>query len=209
MVHLTRIYTRTGDGGTTRLVDNSLVPKTDLRVEAYGTVDELNSAIGVTIAAGDLSKSVFDALRIIQNELFDLGSDLATPLNLEATTEPLRIILPSIDRLEHWCDDFMSGLKELNSFILPGGTVGAAHLHVCRTVCRRAERSAWRAADAFGIDTAGGVSGLAITYLNRLSDLFFILSRVANRRDGDVLWVPGADRPPVRTPPSEQPLLGQ
>ena len=199
MVHLTRIYTRTGDGGTTRLVDNSLVAKTDLRVEAYGTVDELNSAIGLAIASGNLSKSMFDALRIIQNELFDLGSDLATPMNLNATTEPLRIILPSVERLERWCDAFMSGLAELNSFILPGGTIGAAHLHMCRTVCRRAERSAWRAADEFGVDTAGGVSGLAITYLNRLSDLFFILARVANRRDGDVLWVPGADRPAVVT----------
>jgi cob(I)alamin adenosyltransferase len=203
MVHLTRIYTRTGDGGTTRLVDNSLVAKTDLRVEAYGTVDELNSAMGVAIAQGALSKSTSDALRIIQNELFDLGCDLATPLNLDATIEPLRIILPSIDRLEGWCDDFMSGLAELNSFVLPGGSAGAAHLHVCRTICRRAERTAWRAADEFGVDTAGGVSGLAITYLNRLSDLFFILARVANRRDGDVLWVPGADRPEARTAHSD------
>jgi cob(I)alamin adenosyltransferase len=203
MVHLTRIYTRTGDGGTTRLVDNSLVQKTDLRVEAYGTVDELNSAIGVAIAQGGLAKSIFDSLRIIQNELFDLGSDLATPVHLDATTEPLRIILPSIDRLERWCDDYMSGLAELNSFVLPGGTVGAAQLHVCRTICRRAERGAWRAADEFGVDTSGGVNGLAITYLNRLSDLLFILARVANRRDGDILWVPGADRPPLRRPRSE------
>jgi cob(I)alamin adenosyltransferase len=196
MVHLTRIYTRTGDGGTTRLVDNSLVPKTDLRVEAYGTVDELNSAIGVAIAMGNLSRSIFDALRIIQNELFDLGSDLATPLEPGAKMEPLRIISSSVDRLEGWCDDFMSGLAELNSFLLPGGAAGAAHLHVCRTICRRAERSAWRAADEFGVDTAGGVNSLAITYLNRLSDLLFILARVANRRDGDILWVPGADRRP-------------
>ncbi len=203
MVHLTRIYTRTGDGGMTRLVDNSLVAKTDLRVEAYGTVDELNSAIGVAIAPGMLSRSIFDALRVIQNELFDLGSDLATPLRLAPTTEPLRIIQPSIDRLEGWCDDFMSGLAELNSFVLPGGAVGAAHLHVCRTICRRAERSAWRAADEFGVDCGGGVSSLAITYLNRLSDLLFILARVANRRDGDILWVPGADRPPVPTPAGE------
>ena len=199
MVHLTRIYTRTGDGGTTRLVDNSLVPKTDLRVEAYGTVDELNSAIGVAIAVGSLSRSIFDALRIIQNELFDLGSDLATPLEPGARMEPLRIIASSVDRLEGWCDDFMSGLAELNSFLLPGGTAGAAHLHVCRTICRRAERSAWRAADEFGVDTAGGVNSLAITYLNRLSDLLFILARVANRRDGDILWVPGTDRRPPAT----------
>lgn len=206
MVHLTRIYTRTGDGGTTRLVDNSLVAKTDLRVEAYGTVDELNSAIGVAIAEGDLSRSTFEALRIIQNELFDLGSDLATPLQPDAKTEPLRIILPSIDRLECWCDEFMSGLADLNSFLLPGGTKGAAHLHVCRTICRRAERSAWRAASEFGVDTPGGVSSLAITYLNRLSDLLFILARVANRRDGDVLWVPGAARPSGPPKPVEAPL---
>ena len=197
MVHLTRIYTRTGDGGTTRLVNNTLVSKTDLRVEAYGTVDELNSAIGVAIAVGNLSRSTFDALRIIQNELFDLGSDLATPLDPGARIEPLRIIASSVDRLEGWCDDFMSGLAELNSFLLPGGTVGAAHLHVCRTICRRAERGAWRAADEFGVDTSGGVNSLAITYLNRLSDLLFILARVANRRDGDILWVPGADRRPL------------
>jgi cob(I)alamin adenosyltransferase len=203
MVHLTRIYTRTGDGGTTRLVDNSLVQKTDLRVEAYGTVDELNSAIGVAIAQGGLPKSIFDSLRIIQNELFDLGSDLATPVRLDATTEPLRIIPSSIQRLEDWCDDYMSGLADLTSFVLPGGTIGAAQLHVCRTTCRRAERSAWRAAEVFGVDTAGGVNGLAITYLNRLSDLLFILSRAANRRDGDILWVPGAARPAMRLPPNE------
>jgi len=161
MVHLTRIYTRTGDGGSTRLVDNTLVAKTDSRVEAYGTVDELNSAIGVAVAAGDLTRSMLDALRIIQNELFDLGCDLATPLDPDATTEPLRIIPTSIERLESWCDDFMSGLAELNSFVLPGGSVGAAHLHVCRTICRRAERSAWHAANEFGTDTPGGVSALA------------------------------------------------
>ena len=201
MVHLTRIYTRIGDAGNTRLVDNSLVPKTDARVEAYGTVDELNAAIGVTLVVGGLPLSMVDSLRIIQNELFDLGSDLATPLDPQAATEPLRIIQSSIDRLEKWCDEFMSGLTELRSFVLPGGSTGAAHLHVCRTVCRRAERSAWRAAEVFGTDTAGGISPLAITYLNRLSDLLFIMSRAANRRDGDVLWVPGADR--QSAPPTE------
>jgi cob(I)alamin adenosyltransferase len=200
MVHLTRIYTRTGDAGSTRLVDNSLVPKTDARVEAYGTVDELNAAIGVTIVVGGLPRSMVDSLHIIQNELFDLGSDLATPLDPQATTEPLRIIQSSVDRLEKWCDEFMSGLTDLRSFVLPGGSTGAAHLHVCRTVCRRAERSAWRAAEVFGTDAAGGVSGIAIMYLNRLSDLLFILSRAANRRDGDVLWVPGADRQPAAQP---------
>lgn len=196
MVHLTRIYTRTGDAGTTRLVDNSLVHKTDARVEAYGTVDELNASIGVALAVGDLPAALADALRIVQSELFDLGSDLATPLDPAATTEPLRIIQTSIDRLESWCDQFMVGLDQLRSFVLPGGSAGSAYLHVCRTVCRRAERDAWRAADTFGIDTAGGISGRAITYLNRLSDLLFIASRAANRDQGDVLWVPGTDRGP-------------
>ncbi|HET7724934.1 MAG TPA: cob(I)yrinic acid a,c-diamide adenosyltransferase [Propionibacteriaceae bacterium] len=202
MVHLTRIYTRTGDRGTTRLVDNSLVPKTDLRVEAYGTVDELNSTIGVALALGELPRSMVDLLRLIQNELFDLGSDLATPLRPDPATEPLRIIASSVERLEGWCDEYMGGLAELRSFVLPGGTPAAAHLHVCRTICRRAERIAWRAADEFGLDTPDGISGLAVTYLNRLSDLLFILARAANRSDGDVLWVPGGTRlvPPVRQP---------
>ncbi len=197
MVHLTRIYTRTGDGGSTRLVDNSLVAKTDARVEAYGTVDELNATIGVALSMGTLPRSITDALRIVQSELFDLGSDLATPINPDAATEPLRVIQSSIDRLEGWCDEFMSGLAELRSFVLPGGSPGAAYLHVSRTVCRRAERCAWRAAEEFGTDSAGGVNPLAITYLNRLSDLLFIWSRAANRRDGDVLWVPGTDRQPT------------
>ncbi len=201
MVHLTRIYTRTGDRGTTRLVDNSLVSKTDLRVEAYGTVDELNSAIGVTLSLGEVSLSMVDVLRLIQNELFDLGSDLATPLAPDAPTEPLRIIASSVDRLESWCDEYMSGLSELRSFVLPGGTAAAAHLHICRTTCRRAERIAWRAVEQFGLDTPGGLSGLAVTYLNRLSDLLFILARVANRRDGDILWVPGASRPTLAPRP--------
>ncbi|MHB1007828.1 MAG: cob(I)yrinic acid a,c-diamide adenosyltransferase [Propionibacteriaceae bacterium] len=202
MVHLTRIYTRTGDRGTTRLVDNSLVPKTDLRVEAYGTVDELNSAIGVTLSLGELPRSMVDALRLIQNELFDLGSDLATPLRPDAPTEPLRVISSSVDRLEGWCDEYMGGLAELRSFVLPGGTPAAAHLHVCRTICRRAERIAWRAADEFGLDAPGGISSLAVTYLNRLSDLLFILARATNRRDGDILWVPGGSRqaPPLQPP---------
>lgn len=197
MVHLTRIYTRTGDAGSTRLVDNSLVAKTDARVEAYGTVDELNATIGVALSMGSLPRSITDALRIVQSELFDLGSDLATPIDPDATTEPLRVIQSSIDRLEGWCDEFMSGLTELRSFVLPGGSPGAAYLHVSRTVCRRAERCAWRAAQEFGTGTAGGVNPLAITYLNRLSDLLFIWSRAANRRDGDVLWVPGTDRQPT------------
>ncbi|MDO5286195.1 MAG: cob(I)yrinic acid a,c-diamide adenosyltransferase [Actinomycetia bacterium] len=199
MVHLTRIYTRTGDAGTTRLVDNSQVPKTDLRVEAYGCVDELNSLLGVVIATGGLGKSVVDLLRVVQNELFDLGSDLATPLAAQPKWEPLRVLQSSVDRLEQWCDEHGSGLPELRSFVLPGGTTASAYLHLARTVCRRAERVAWAAAAEVGTDVGtddqpGGVNPVALTYLNRLSDLLFILARSANRRDGDILWVPGGER---------------
>ncbi len=204
MVRLTRIYTRTGDGGQTRLSDMSLTAKTDPRVEAYGDVDEANSAIGVALAAGELPVEIRDALRIIQNELFDLGADLSNPLRVPGPDDPpaLRIIASSIERLEHWCDQFGDPLPALKSFILPGGSPAAAQLHVARTVARRAERAAWVAATAYGTEpvadpeTPGGVNPLAITYLNRLSDLLFILTRAVNGEDGDVLWVPGRDREP-------------
>ncbi len=204
MVRLTRIYTRTGDGGQTRLSDMSLTAKTDPRVEAYGDVDEANSAIGVALAAGELPAEIRDALRIIQNELFDLGADLSNPLRVPGPDDPpaLRIIASSIERLEHWCDQFGDPLPALKSFILPGGSLAAAQLHVARTVARRAERAAWVAATAYGTEpvadpeTPGGVNPLAITYLNRLSDLLFILTRAVNGADGDVLWVPGRDREP-------------
>ena len=148
MVRLTRIYTRTGDGGQTRLSDMSLTAKTDPRVEAYGDVDEANSAIGVALAAGELPVEIRDALRIVQNELFDLGADLSNPLRVPGPDDPpaLRIIASSIDRLEHWCDQFGDPLPALKSFILPGGSLAAAQLHVARTVTRRAERAAWVAA---------------------------------------------------------------
>ncbi len=199
MVHLTRIYTRTGDGGATRLVDNSVARKTDPRVEAYGDVDELNSMIGLAVASGGLDDDVVEHLTLIQNELFDLGSDLANPLVAEPRWEPLRIVQTSIDRLEAWCDEHGADLESLRSFVLPGGTVGSAHLHLARTICRRAERRAWTAVETYGTEigqegSPGGVNSLAVTYLNRLSDLLFILSRVANRTVGDVLWVPGKDR---------------
>ncbi|HSN42926.1 MAG TPA: cob(I)yrinic acid a,c-diamide adenosyltransferase [Propionibacteriaceae bacterium] len=209
MVNLTRIYTRTGDAGETRLSDNSVTRKTDLRVEAYGQVDEANSAIGVALATGGLDERCTAALTIIQNELFDLGADLSNPLSANPPWEPLRVIQPSIDRLEVWCDEFGEDLPNLRSFILPGGTPAAANLHVARTICRRAERAAWRALEAHGTDVAdesgvqGGVNPLAVTYLNRLSDLLFIMSRYANR-DDEVLWVPGGERNPegTRTRPS-------
>ena len=204
MVRLTRIYTRTGDGGQTRLTDMSLTAKTDPRVEAYGDVDEANSAIGVALAAGELPDGVRDALRIVQNELFDLGADLSNPLRVPGPDDPpaLRIIASSIERLEQWCDQFGDPLPALKSFILPGGSLPAAQLHVARTITRRAERAAWVAAAAYGTEpvadpeTPGGVNPLAMTYLNRLSDLLFILTRAVNGADGDVLWVPGGDREP-------------
>ena len=203
MVRLTRIYTRTGDAGQTRLSDLSPVDKTDPRVEAYGDVDEANSAIGVALAVGGLPDEVAAVLRRVQNEMFDLGADLSTPLRaLTSTDQPqeLRITQEYVDRLEAWCDQFGDPLPSLESFILPGGSQAAAQLHVARTVVRRAERASWVAVQAYGTDAVaeaerpGGISALAITYLNRLSDLLFILTRVVNRPDGDVLWVPGGDR---------------
>ncbi len=196
MVHLTKIYTRTGDAGQTRLSDNSVATKTDLRVEAYGQVDEANAVLGVATARGDLPGQLTAALRLIQNELFDLGADLSTPLAEKPPWEPLRIVQSCIDRLEGWCDVYSAQVGPLNSFILPGGTQTAAQLHVARTIVRRAERTAWRAADAYGLDVEGGLNPLALTYLNRLSDLLFLASRVANAEVGDVLWVPGTDRTP-------------
>jgi cob(I)alamin adenosyltransferase len=203
MVRLTRIYTRTGDAGQTQLSDLSPVSKTDPRVAAYGDVDEANSAIGVAVAGGGLPDDVAAVLRTVQNEMFDVGADLSTPLRVPTSIEPrpeLRITQDYIDRLEAWCDEFGKPLPNLKSFILPGGSPAAAQLHLARTVVRRAERAAWAAVQAYGTDTVtdshlpGGVSTLAITYLNRLSDLLFILTRVVNGPDSDVLWVPGGER---------------
>jgi cob(I)alamin adenosyltransferase len=199
MVHLTRIYTRTGDGGRTRLADMSLTAKTDPRVEAYGDVDEANSSIGVALASDGLPEDVARTLSRIQNELFDAGADLSTPVVTDPKHEPLRITADYVDRLEADCDAYGDPLPALHSFILPGGARAAAQLHVARTVVRRAERAGWRAVQQYGTepagnDTPGGVNPLALTYLNRLSDLLFILTRVVNGADGDVLWVPGGDR---------------
>ena len=203
MVRLTRIYTRTGDAGQTQLSDLSPVSKTDPRVAAYGDVDEANSAIGVALAAGGLPDEVAAVLRTVQNEMFDVGADLSTPLRAPTSANPLpelRITQEYIDRLEAWCDQFSNPLPNLKSFILPGGSPAAAQLHLARTVMRRAERTAWAAVQAYGTEAVadpqlpGGVSTLAITYLNRLSDLLFILTRVVNGTDGDVLWMPGGER---------------
>ncbi|MFJ4658454.1 cob(I)yrinic acid a,c-diamide adenosyltransferase [Nocardia sp. NPDC088792] len=187
-VHLTRIYTRTGDDGTTGLSDFSRVPKTDPRLIAYADCDETNAALGVAIALGQPDERILTVLRHIQNDLFDAGADLSTPVVADPKYPPLRITQPYIDRLEQWCDEFNEPLAPLNSFILPGGTPLAALLHTARTVARRAERSAWAAVDAHPDDT----SVLPAKYLNRLSDLLFILGRVANP-EGDILWRPGGE----------------
>lgn len=211
MVRLTRIYTRTGDAGETRLSDMSLTTKTDPRVAAYGDVDETNSVIGVALATKELPGEVAAVLRTVQNELFDLGADLSNPLHVrgEDAGPELRVTQDYVDRLEGWCDRFSETLSPLTSFILPGGSVAAAQLHVARTIARRAERSAWTAAAAYGTqatvaETPGGLNPVAITYLNRLSDLLFILTRVANGRDGDVLWVPGGQRRTAPGPATER-----
>ena len=199
MVNLTRIYTRTGDAGRTRLSDMSETAKTDPRVEAYGHVDEANSLLGIVTTQADLPEDVRATLRHIQNELFDCGADLSNPLSANPPWEPLRIIQPYIDRLEAWCDEYGEPLPPLRSFILPGGTQTTAYLHLARSVVRRAERAGWRAAEAHGTEPAaeghpGGVNLLALTYLNRLSDLLFIMARVTGQAAGEVLWVPGKDR---------------
>ncbi|MDT4923703.1 MAG: cob(I)alamin adenosyltransferase [Pseudonocardiales bacterium] len=188
-VHLTRIYTKTGDDGTTALGDMSRVPKTDPRVGAYADCDETNAALGVALALGNVPERIATVLRTIQNDLFDLGADLCTPVVADPPYSPLRIDDTYVERLEAWCDEFNAGLPKLASFILPGGTPAAALLHHARTVARRAERSAWALHEA----DAARTNRAAVRYLNRLSDLLFILSRTANP-DGDVLWKPGGER---------------
>ena len=190
MVNLTRIYTRTGDGGQTRLGDMSTTTKTDLRLAAYADVDEANAHLGSALVQGGLSEEVAAVLTRVQNDLFDVGADFCTPVVENPEFPPLRIEQGYVDRLEAWCDHYNADLPKLRSFILNGGTAGAALLHVARTVVRRAERSAWAAYEVHGAT----MNVLAITYLNRLSDLLFILARHANREQGDVLGVPGGER---------------
>ncbi|MFC0543980.1 cob(I)yrinic acid a,c-diamide adenosyltransferase [Kutzneria chonburiensis] len=187
-VHLTRIYTRVGDDGTTALGDFSRVPKTSPRLAAYADVDETNAAIGVAIALGQLPEELSGLLRKIQNDLFDVGADLCTPIVPDPKYPPLRVTQAYVDRLEGWCDEHNADLPALKSFILNGGTPGAALLHQARTITRRAERATWALLEAEAEQT----NVLAAKYLNRLSDLLFILARVANP-DGDVLWQPGGN----------------
>lgn len=189
MVVLSKIYTRTGDGGQTALGDGSRVAKHDLRVAAYGTVDEANAALGLARLHGG---GMDGRLAAIQNDLFDLGADLCRPDpadDAEAEYPPLRMTEAQVDRLEAEIDEMNAGLDPLRSFVLPGGSALAAHLHLCRTVTRRAERLVVELAAAEDITPA------AVKYLNRLSDWFFVASRHANAGGkGDVLWVPGANR---------------
>ncbi|MSO25339.1 MAG: cob(I)yrinic acid a,c-diamide adenosyltransferase [Candidatus Nanopelagicaceae bacterium] len=191
MVNLTRIYTKTGDDGTTSLGDMSRTSKNDPRLEAYATVDEANSSIGVVLAMGNLKDEEIKTLLIrVQNDLFDVGADLCTPVVDKPEHEPLRVLESQIDYLEKQIDKFNENLSPLRSFVLPSGTPAAALLHVARTVTRRAERATWHAIHSFG----SGVNPVTAKYLNRLSDLLFVLARYANKDIGDQLWVPGANR---------------
>jgi cob(I)alamin adenosyltransferase len=190
-VVLSRIYTRTGDDGQTALSDGTRTAKTDSRLAAYADVEEANCAIGTAIALGQPEPEITRLLLRIQNELFDVGADLANPItDAPPPFPPLRIDVSYIDALEEACDRYNEDLPVLRSFVLPGGIPAAALLHTARTVTRRAERSAWAAVSEHG-DT---VNPLAARYLNRLSDLLFILGRQLNAEHGDVLWRPGGER---------------
>jgi len=184
-VNLTRIYTKLGDGGETHLGDMSRVPKTHPRIEAYGAIDELNAQIGLAIATGDLPAPYAEWLRRIQNDLFDCGADLSVPEDPASDRERLRVLPEQTEWLEARCDEVNATLQPLKSFVLPGGSPAAAHLHVCRTVCRRAERRAI---------VVEGANPEVVRYLNRLSDLLFILSRAANAGGEEPLWQPGRFR---------------
>lgn len=190
MVYLNRIYTRTGDTGETSLGDGTRVAKTHQRIVAFGAVDELNATLGTALALGGLTVPFRDRLTLIQNDLFDLGADLCVP-EKEAPPElaPLRIVESQVEQLERWLDEDTAQLEPLTSFILPGGTAGAALLHQCRTVCRRAEIETLKLAEAERINPA------AIRYLNRLSDLMFVMARMSNHLGReDKLWIPGGQR---------------
>jgi cob(I)alamin adenosyltransferase len=183
-VRLTRIYTRAGDKGETSLGDGSRVPKLDCRIGAFGTVDELNAALGIVLAEGELPEQLRAPLERVQNDLFDVGADLSVPFGV---ADRLRVDQPHVERLERLCDEFNAALPPLKSFVLPGGTEAAARLHVARTTCRRAEREALAANEEHGINP------LVLAYLNRLSDFLFIAARTANASAGrdEPLWLPG------------------
>ncbi|TDC08675.1 cob(I)yrinic acid a,c-diamide adenosyltransferase [Nonomuraea longispora] len=187
-VVLSRIYTRTGDDGTTTLSDMSPAPKTDLRLAAYADVEEANAHLGVALSHGTLPADLAEVLVRVQNELFDVGADLATPVVANPDFPPLRVEQSYIDWLETQCDRFNAGLKPLRSFILPGGDPATAALHVARVTVRRAERTAWAALQAHD-----DMNVLTAKYLNRLSDLLFIACRIAHAGN-EILWKPGGTR---------------
>ena len=189
-VVLSKIYTRTGDDGTTAIGDMSRARKTDPRLAAYADTDEANCAIGVAVTMGGLPPDMNRLLIRIQNELFDVGADLCNPVTANPAYAPLRVDDSYITALEQACDEFNAGLPVLRSFVLPGGSAAAALLHTARTVVRRAERSTWAALEVHG----DSMNPLTARYLNRLSDLLFILARRVNEPDGDMLWKPGGER---------------
>lgn len=190
MVYLNRIYTKTGDTGETSLGDGTRVPKTHPRIAAYGGVDELNATLGLVIAHG-VPAEMTGLLTHIQNDLFDLGADLCVPEAETPPYPPLRVTAEQVSQLERWIDRFNEPLAALNSFVLPGGTLAAATLHVARTVCRRVELG------VIALAATEQLNPQAVIYLNRLSDLLFVLSRAANHNGaGDVLWTPGKHRHP-------------
>ena len=200
MVNLTRIYTKTGDHGTTALGDFSRTSKTDPRLQAYADANEANAAIGIAVACGGLRQDVISTLTRVQNDLFDVGADLCNPLAESYQYPPLRVKQEWISELEQDCDRYLAELEKLRSFILPGGSPGSAYLHLATTIVRRAERSTWAALERYGDQPApataggedgpsvpGGVNPVAATYLNRLSDLLFVLARIANKDCGGCL----------------------
>lgn len=184
MVILSKIYTKTGDDGTTSLGDGSRTSKIDQRVRAYGSVDELNSILGLALSS-DLATRLREMLTIVQNDLFDLGSDLCTPIRTEKDTRANSFSDTRTAELESFIDELQTNLEPLKSFVLPGGTRAASWLHMARTVCRRAEL------EVLDLSTQQAVNSATTIYLNRLSDLFFVMARWANREHGEVLWVPG------------------
>ena len=189
MVVLNKIYTKTGDKGETALGDGSRIAKTSPRVEAYGTVDELNSIVGIAVFHAE--GKIREQLQTIQNDLFDLGADLCVPVtqNVKAEYPPLRMVKTQVERLESEIDQVNKDLSPLRSFVLPGGTLLASYLHQCRTVARRAERL------TVGLSKEEPINPDTIKYLNRLSDWFFVMARVANNNGkDDILWIPGASR---------------
>ena len=189
MVRINRVYTKTGDGGETALGNGQRVAKTDSRIEAYATVDEANSCIGVIIALGEdvVLPEILEVLVNIQNDMFDVGADLCTPASEAPKAKELRVTEKHVKYIETYIDIFNTPLDPLKSFVLPSGTVAASHLHVARTVTRRAERAVWAAIEEHG----ESVNTLPAIYLNRLSDLLFVLARFCNRSIGDKIWLPG------------------